>query len=137
MKPRRRGFTLIEMLLVIAIMTILMSVMVLPGKTFLERIRTKSALDSIVSQIRMARSQAITQSTTCLVRFEGGKIYISSGSGTKEQTLPSSLKLKEAVTFGFTSAGHPSESGTIVLTEKNGKEHRISVAVGTGRVRLY
>jgi hypothetical protein len=114
-----------------------MAVMVLPGKTFIDRIHIRSDLSELVSIVREARVQAMTESSDCTVMFKDRIIQLTSSQGTKEQSLPASLSLKETITVGFNSAGHPIESGTIVLQDTKGKEYRISVAVGTGRVRLY
>lgn len=63
MKNRPNGFTLIEMLVVVAIAAILASLAVPSFRTMLVKRSTQSAADTLVSDMRYARTQALQRST--------------------------------------------------------------------------
>jgi len=61
---KERGFTLLESVVVIGIMMILMGVAVAQSFGSIESYRANSAMDIVVSQLRVARQLAITQRRT-------------------------------------------------------------------------
>jgi type II secretory pathway pseudopilin PulG len=58
------GFTLVETVMVVAIMMVLMGIAVIQSFGSLESYQANSALDVVVSQLRVARELAITQRRT-------------------------------------------------------------------------
>lgn len=67
--PRERGFTLLEMVLVVAILMILMGIAVVQSFGSLEGYQANSAQDIVVSQLRVARQLAISQRRYVTITF--------------------------------------------------------------------
>jgi len=69
---RERGFTLLESVVVIAILMILMGIAVVQSFGSLEGYQVNSAQDIVVSQLRVARQLAISQRRFVTVTFNTG-----------------------------------------------------------------
>jgi prepilin-type N-terminal cleavage/methylation domain-containing protein len=73
-RPCRRkhaGFTLLEVLFVIAISLVLTSMAILQIRSLLPRMRANSAMNQVVSQLRAAREIAISQRRNVQILFPG------------------------------------------------------------------
>lgn len=64
-----RGFTLIEILIVVAIMTVLLTLAASSAGNMLDTIRMRDAIQSVQSQFESARQTASTTNTTIVVRI--------------------------------------------------------------------
>ena len=65
------GFTLVELMIGIAVVAILLTVVVPSFQHMMERARVRSAAESLVSALQFARSEAIKQNTRVEVAFDG------------------------------------------------------------------
>ena len=74
---RRRGFTLIELMVVVAIVVMAMGIMVPTLLEFFRNQKLKSVRSHFVAAFNVARLMAITESTDALVVFfkEGARVY--------------------------------------------------------------
>lgn len=64
------GFTLIELMIGVAVLAILLSVAVPSFQNLIERRRVTAAAESILSALQLARSEAIKQNSTVEVNFD-------------------------------------------------------------------
>jgi type IV fimbrial biogenesis protein FimT len=155
---RERGFTLIELVVVIAIFGIVLAVAIPTFITFLPTMRLKGTAMDISAALQTSRMKAVSQNTNCEVVFN-----ITDNSFTESCTTITT-KLREGISFGvgtdvnknvsgvppaptdfvtfstpddicrFSSRG-TSEGGTIYL--KNGQNQSYSVTVSTGgRIKI-
>jgi len=69
-RNRERGFTLLESVVVVGIMMILASFAVLNSSTSLQNYRANAALDTVSSQLRIARGLAISQRRDVDITFD-------------------------------------------------------------------
>ena len=71
MKPRKRqkGFSLIELLIVIAVVFVLSAMAVISTKSMRDTTRANTAMDAVITQIRLARQLAIAKRRNVVVSF--------------------------------------------------------------------
>lgn len=117
---RSRGYSIVEMLVVVAIIGILSLITVPAFMNFQRRNAVRSALRSFTSDIRSYRQHAITKNAYVRVQFSGDRDYIAwqsrdfgttwrplrlgaAGEGTQTRTLPETLAFS-ANTFNDSDA---------------------------------
>jgi len=158
------GFSLLELLTVMAIAGAL-SVMAIPlGKKFIDQINLKITSDSIKNQLSIAKMRAISDpNIPCGVYFDidsspqkaiifidqpGGRPYLyDEGIDTRhlnEVIIPKGITLKipevapiQNNSIVFRADGSVKTGGNILLTDNYGKARRINVLPSTGRVRIF
>lgn len=148
-----RGLTLVELVVVLAIIGVLLTVIPVNTKTPSDESALEAAVYRIVQDIRLTQQLALTSGTPYYFEIHIKENYYriwSHSTGTyKLEYLDPGISI--SVTglddyyagshqylrgIRYTSAGTPSKVGTITLN-KNGRKRNIAVMVGTGRVRIY
>jgi prepilin-type N-terminal cleavage/methylation domain-containing protein len=143
MSTAAKGFTLLELLLVLALITLVGGLLTVPGVLFRDTLAERARLNELVSLIRQARTQAMTESASHILYLTNNDIILkkedSSGIELVVKTWPwpKEFSLQNNISVGFNAQGHPNQSGTLTLLDKRGRAKYIAVAVGTGRVRVY
>jgi len=98
----KNGFTLVELVTVIAIISILMTIGVPSYRTYQKRIELDQQAEQIISILRQAQNQSMTllHNQNFGVHFEGdkfvlfeGETYSSSDSDNMTYNLPSTLQI--------------------------------------------
>lgn len=103
MSQKQRGFSLVELLVVVAIMLIMGSVAAPTLVNALPKYRLKKSARDLCAHLRKARSTAVKQKRDVIVRFNiGGFQY------TVDKTT---VKLEQGITFGHGNSCRP--AGTI------------------------
>lgn len=148
------GFTLVEMLVVLAIIIMLLGLS-LPFTTgFGKGLRLKTAATAILGTLRVARSNAITYREKYVVMFdiENSQYWIEDLSGKifeRKSGLPSSIKFKvqgeglsDPITFEgdrvvfYPTGAIEGTSGSIIITDKEGNSKTISIIGSTGKISI-
>ena len=145
-----RGFTLIELICIIALLCILLTVAVPKFTEVMDKWVLDSTAKQIVEDIRWAQHLAITDSISYNfdVNISNRSYRIRSISirdpiiksvdfSPSIANISSTFKNQGAYRrLSFSPTGIPSQTGSIVLTSKKGRKLTITVAVGTGRVAI-
>jgi prepilin-type N-terminal cleavage/methylation domain-containing protein len=84
--PDARGFTLIEMMMVVAVMSTVLAMTVLVGPSFLRQARADSGTVQVMETLRVARETAISQRRNVQIRFPD-PCPCPPGDGNEIQTL--------------------------------------------------
>jgi prepilin-type N-terminal cleavage/methylation domain-containing protein len=148
------AFTLVEMLIVLAIVGLIMAISIPFTAGFGKGLRIKTAARAIVGIMYVARSNAVTFRKNYSVAFDVKKsqYWIEDEAEQiyeKKYYLPCSIKFEikgdeeaDPVTFEndkvtFTSSGSAKGvGGTVTLTDREGESRTISVAGATGRIAI-
>jgi prepilin-type N-terminal cleavage/methylation domain-containing protein len=148
MKSNKRGVTLIELVVVFAIIAIGAALVIPNVGAWLPNYRLRTATRDIVSIMRVAQMRAVSNNLSYRVSFDtGARTYIlqydSTGGGSwtddgKAATLPNGTRMDPAptnnpITFSPNSS---SSGGTVTVKNTKNSERRITVLPSTGRITI-
>jgi prepilin-type N-terminal cleavage/methylation domain-containing protein len=146
----KRGITLMELIIVMAIIAVGAVLMVPNIAAWLPNYRLKSATRDIVSTMRVAQMKAVTSNVQYRVNFNdvpnGYIIQHQTTSGVNDfvdeggtQSLPSGITL-DSITFGgglvVFNPNSTASSGNMLLKNPKGGQKKITVLSTTGRVSV-
>jgi len=120
----RKGFTLIETLVVVAIIAALFAISIPTYSRFSAQLSLSTSAKAVASNLRAIQTQAVTQHKT--LTLDLAKI-----------SLPSGISLLKTSSISFSSSGAPPPggSGTLMLQNKFGQTKKIIIS-SAGRVRI-
>jgi prepilin-type N-terminal cleavage/methylation domain-containing protein len=132
-----RGFTLTEILVVVALLSILVAIAVPNWATLLPTYALNSAMRQVQSELHKIKSQAISENTSyqLVVSTAPATSYAVQGASVTQVTkpLPDGIEITAAVNVSFTSRG-TAQSQTVKLQNKKSACAHVVVS-STGRVR--
>lgn len=145
-RVNERGFTLPEVLITIVIMGILLAIASSSWQNVVEGRRVDSATNQLVSDLRLAHTQASNRLTPYqVVLTNGGSSYqIGPAGSLKTRTLPDGVKVNTALTtLQFSPNGSvsgPAGTANEIVVSKTSPattpQHGISINPTTSRVRI-
>jgi prepilin-type N-terminal cleavage/methylation domain-containing protein len=129
---KQKGFTLVSLLVALAILGILFTYTTLSTSGFLDGLRLKSAVKDAASALRSAQARAVAEKRTIRVSFISDS-YLIDG---KICNLPGKIRAHKDKEFRFSASGAPlvGYSGTLILT--NGKQIKKIIISSAGRIRI-
>jgi type IV fimbrial biogenesis protein FimT len=129
---KQSGFTLIEMMIVIAIMGIFAGIAIPNFLSYMPKHRLNGAARQVMGDLMLARMQAVSQNTTVTVAWVSDRKYKIS---TEEKTINySDVTMGGFTDISFSPRG-TATNRTITLTNSTGLEKKVTVAM-TGRVKI-
>ena len=139
------GFTVTELLVIVAIISVLLMVATLSIPQWRDNIRLKATAREVISSFQFARVEAAKRNTTASVQLtEGGQgvgkcEVIINGQTIREMTMPPRVTLTPPTTpittFQISNRGFPvGAGGTVVLT--NGDRRYDVVLSPAGAISL-
>lgn len=137
-KLRSSGFSLPELMIVIAIIGIIAALAVPSYQDILERNRLKQAVESLADDLKFARTEAIKRSANVTLTLAAGWSYTITSAGNTLKTVQGSqfqgisLDAADSVTFSF-KRGTASAMGSTLSSAHY--DARVIVA-DVGRVRI-
>jgi prepilin-type N-terminal cleavage/methylation domain-containing protein len=116
----RKGFTLIEVLIVLVILSFLMAMSVVSFKRFTTSLEYSSSVNQVLSDVKLTQQIACTSSQTCRIEFKAGKNEYSIMKGTclyRSVTAGKSTRFYGKSYISFAPSGNTDVggSGTVVL----------------------
>jgi type IV fimbrial biogenesis protein FimT len=144
---KSKGFTLIEMVIVIAVMAILVAIAVPNYNSFMARKRVDGAVHQLFTDLMGARMQAISQNSRVIVQITSGTGYsiikdlngngvVDTGeTGSSKSILPNYYDVTITATFNpvFNSNGTGSN---LVITISNSSLTKTLTISTAGRIKV-
>jgi len=133
----KRGFTLLEMMIVVALIAILSAVAVISIKSNMPQYYLSGAARQVLTDLMLARSKAVSNNTATTVNFSSTG-YSIGGVTTDISSQFRGVTLSTKSTTGiitFYSMGTTSGSDTITLTSP-GLTSKLVVVSAAGGVRI-
>lgn len=139
-KTDENGFTFLEMLLVLSVVSVLTAVILPIGDRWITKQSEKEALYTFIATIHHAQAYAMANETYTAIRFRNsGKSYSLFAPSTVTYStidFPEGMHLFNGRTIEFHPEGHILNPGTIVLRTTNG-DKRLTLQLQHGRVIVY
>lgn len=137
----KKGYTVIEMILVITIIGILATVSLPIYKKSLAHYRHSSALRMIAADIRLIQQQSITKNQSYGLVFNNIDYSLVRGENLESRELPEGNHIIgtdfEDNSLSFNPSGEPSKGGgTIIIGDASGNKSSVVVTPATGKVKI-
>ena len=151
---KKSAFTLVEMLVVLAVISMLLGISVPFTSQFGKGLRIKTASRAIVASLRIAKSNAVTYRKKHSVIFDvaNSRYWIEDIDGKifeKKRSLPSAVKFKDKdddktdpITFEndrvifYSTGAIEGGAGSITITDRQGVSKTISILGSTGKISI-
>ena len=143
MRSSASGFTLIEALIVVAIIAILGGIAVPTVSSAMSQYDVNTASQQVASTIRSARFQAVGKNTALRVRFNypaAGQYQIvdlSNNALDEIQLLPSGITFVSPTDVQITTTGRMTAAVTFSVTNGDSAHNRSITVATSGRVLLH
>lgn len=144
---RERGYSLLELIVVLGLMGILLTLAVFAQAAMRERLRLASAARQVATDLAVARMRAISRNREQRLLFTPGSTqYLAqerAGAGFDDagprRDLPTGVRIDDCTAPGdavtFRPRGGAGSFGTVVLGASSGATRSVTVSI-TGRTRI-
>ncbi|MCF6094208.1 prepilin-type N-terminal cleavage/methylation domain-containing protein [Microaerobacter geothermalis] len=141
-----RGFTLLELTVVLSILTIFLSLVLPSIETTYSRWQTKKLVEQIEADLTFARLKAQANERSIEIKFvpTGYYYWVKELDGTKNEELKRIYYSKDITIstnysyhiITFNSFGHVYRGGVIDVADKTGKKYRFTLFLDSGVFNL-
>lgn len=142
LKEKRRGYTLLEIIVVLALLAILLSISV-PSMRIMENFKEKREIKIFRRDIISAKNKAIMEGTIYILSIErkNNRYVITNRSKIIKDVKLVYWEILTGNTFNnkikFTAAGSPDRGGRLRLKNKKGKIIKLTILPVTGKLNIY
>jgi prepilin-type N-terminal cleavage/methylation domain-containing protein len=147
-RPKKNGFTLIEVLAVMLIISVIAVMVNIDFNAFLAYARARASITELVTDIRCAQQMAIGEGRNYYIDLNReNDSYMIKVAAHPQAEIIKLVKLEGIIDilgtnfpddeFYFTCLGAPSRGGEINIKDCRGKDYRITILPATGRVKVY
>lgn len=135
-----KGFTFLEMLLVLSVVAVLTAVLLPIGNRWITKQSEEEALYTLIATIHHAQAYAMAHETYTSVRFRNsGKSYSLFAPSVEAYSIidfPDGMRLVSGRSVEFHPNGHIINPGTLKLRTSTG-DRRLTLQLQHGRVLVY
>ena len=143
-----RGFSLLELLVVVALIAILTGLAVLGHRGIRQQLHLHMAARQVMMDLKLARMRAVREHVNYRIAFAGGgagyQMQRKTGSAYRDDGAPTPLPRGIWITdctarddaIMFVPRGSAGSFGTITLGNENGESRHVVVDIA-GRMRVY
>jgi prepilin-type N-terminal cleavage/methylation domain-containing protein len=135
----RKGFTLIEVLVVLVIAGLLLSASITGIKKFANSLESNNAVNQVMSDIKLTQQLAVTSSQTCKIEFKAGKNNYSIMKGSsliRSVTAGNNTQFYGKSFFSFAPSGNTDVGGSGTLYLGSSAKAKKIVVSSRGRIRI-
>ncbi|MDM5298726.1 competence type IV pilus minor pilin ComGD [Bacillus pumilus] len=138
-----KGFTLIEQLLILLVLSILLSVVVGKVPTVLESVEAKRQVNIIKQDIQLASYTAFVKKARVNVEFDDSPNISYHVINQQDARIVTTYQHKKGIikqstfqqTIQFNANGHPSSGGSLIF--QFGRQiYKLTVYLGSGRIHV-
>jgi prepilin-type N-terminal cleavage/methylation domain-containing protein len=130
-RDAERGFTLTEMIVVVAVLGLVLALVITHGPARSQRLELDAAARQVSGALRLARSRAVADERTVMVTFGPGAYRLD---GDAPIVLPQDVLLAGDGMVRFTPDG--ASSGARIVLHNGDRQIMLGVDWLTGRVQL-
>lgn len=124
---RSRGFTLIELMVVIAVLAIMLALAAPSFADFFQRYRLRGAADKVVTLLASARAEAVMRNRNVSIDFKGGGANWCVGANATPEPATPGDAVTGSVSCDCTVANSCKLSNDRVLTVSAGELNGVSI----------
>jgi len=125
----QRGFTLVELMVVIGIMAIIMAIALPAYSSWRERTAVMTATDAMAAHFKQARMRALAQSRSVTITFTANSYTVDGGAPILMRSYSPNITLAATWVGGltFSSSGTANNGNVTVTSTTGGQTHTITV----------
>jgi prepilin-type N-terminal cleavage/methylation domain-containing protein len=135
----RKGFTLVELLIVLVIISSLLGLSITGFKRFASSLGYKNAIDQVVTDIKYTQQMADSTQETCRIEFKAGSndysIY-KSGTVIRAAKIDRTFQFYGKSYFSFVANGYTDVGGSGTLFIGGSSKVKKIIVSSRGRIRV-